>query len=57
MSRPEVVVIDRSHDAAARGFYRKFGFEPSPVDDRHLFLLMKDLLVSIGSPDRTADAS
>ena len=50
-------ILVHAKDDAARDFYRKFGFEPSPVDDRHLFLLMKDLLVSIGTPDRTPDAS
>ena len=30
-------------DPEAAAFYREFGFEASPVDDSHLFLLMKDL--------------
>jgi GNAT superfamily N-acetyltransferase len=28
---------------AAGGFYERFGFEPSPTDQRHLVLLIKDL--------------
>jgi hypothetical protein len=28
---------------AARAFYTNFGFEPSPVNDLHLYLLMKDI--------------
>lgn len=27
----------------AKTFYERFGFEPSPTDELHLFLLMKDL--------------
>ena len=30
-------------DDAAASFYRHFGFMPSPVDKRHLFLLIKDI--------------
>jgi GNAT superfamily N-acetyltransferase len=30
-------------DAQAAAFYRRFGFEPSPANDLHLMLLMKDL--------------
>ena len=30
-------------DAEACLFYASFGFEPSPTDAYHLFLLMKDL--------------
>ena len=30
-------------DERARTFYRRFGFEPSPVDEFHLMLLLKDL--------------
>ena len=29
-------------DAAADAFYRRFGFEPTPADDRQLILLLKD---------------
>jgi GNAT superfamily N-acetyltransferase len=30
-------------DAQAKSFYERFGFEPSPTDPLHLFLIMKDL--------------
>jgi hypothetical protein len=30
-------------DEDAVAFYRKFGFEPSPLDPKQLMLLMKDL--------------
>ena len=29
-------------DAEAEAFYRRFGFEPTPVRDRQLILLLKD---------------
>jgi len=34
-------------DAQAAAFYRHFDFEPSPVNDLHLMLLMKDLRRSL----------
>ena len=34
-------------DPQAAAFYRRFGFEPSPVNDLHLMLLMKDLRASL----------
>jgi predicted N-acetyltransferase YhbS len=36
-------VLVHAIDAAAAQFYRRFDFEPSPVNDLHLMLLMKDL--------------
>ena len=39
-------------DEDAVAFYRKFGFEPLPLDPKQLMLLMKDLcatLQSVGS--------
>lgn len=30
-------------DASAAAFYQHFGFVPSPTDDRHLFMLIKDI--------------
>lgn len=30
-------------DSSAAEFYRKFGFEPSPTDPHHLYLLTKDI--------------
>lgn len=36
-------VLVHAKDQQAQTFYRKFGFEPSPIDEFHLFLLMKDI--------------
>jgi predicted N-acetyltransferase YhbS len=36
-------VVVHAKDERARAFYQTFGFEPSPLDDLHLMLLMKDL--------------
>jgi len=36
-------------DERAAGFYGRFGFEPSPVNDLHLMLLMKDLRAALGA--------
>lgn len=36
-------VLVHAIDEEARGFYEHFGFEPSPVHDLQLMLLMKDL--------------
>lgn len=35
-------------DEAAIGFYQSFGFEPSPVDAAHLYLLTKDIRKTLG---------
>jgi GNAT superfamily N-acetyltransferase len=35
-------------DDRAMAFYRHFGFEPSPADARHLFMLMKDIRLAVG---------
>ena len=32
-----------AEDEAARGFYQKFDFIPSPIDPMHLFVLLKDV--------------
>lgn len=37
-------VIVHAKDAAARSFYERFGFEPTPLDSLHLMLLLKDIL-------------
>jgi GNAT superfamily N-acetyltransferase len=42
-------LLVHAKDPAARAFYPRFGFEPSPVDELHLYLLMKDLKASLGS--------
>lgn len=44
------VILVHAIDQEARNFYRKFGFEPSPVNDLHLMLLMKDLEKSLAGP-------
>ena len=36
-------LIVHAKDDAARLWYEKWGFEPSPTDPYHLFLLLKDL--------------
>jgi predicted N-acetyltransferase YhbS len=35
-------VIVHAKDAQAKAFYERFGFEPSPIDEFHLMLLLKD---------------
>ena len=37
------VVLVHAKDPVAAGFYRQFGFEPSPIDDLTLMLLTKDI--------------
>ena len=36
-------LLVHAKDENAKSYYLKFGFEPSPIDERHLYLLMKDL--------------
>ncbi len=36
-------VVVKAKNETAKRFYEKFGFESSPLDEFHLFLLMKDL--------------
>jgi GNAT superfamily N-acetyltransferase len=46
-------ILVHAIDDEAGAFYKRFGFEPSPLDPRQLLLLMKDLratLKSIGLP-------
>ena len=40
-------VLVHAIDGAAAAFYRRFDFEPSPVNDLQLMLLMKDLRSAI----------
>ncbi len=42
-------VLVHAKDQGAQAFYRKFGFESSPIDEFHLFLLMKDIKAA-GAP-------
>jgi hypothetical protein len=41
-------VLVHAKDRTAQAFYRRYGFEPWPVDEYQLFLLMKDLKASLG---------
>jgi GNAT superfamily N-acetyltransferase len=40
-------LLVHAKDVAARAFYQKFGFEPSPTEDLHLYLLLKDIEASL----------
>jgi GNAT superfamily N-acetyltransferase len=42
-------ILVHAIDDEAALFYRKFGFEPSPLDPRQLLLLMKDLRATLKS--------
>lgn len=42
-------VLVHAIDAQAAAFYRRFDFEPSPANDLHLMLLMKDLRMGLRS--------
>ena len=39
-------MIVHAKDDAAKGFYEKFGFQPSPIDAFHLFLKVSDIMAS-----------
>ena len=41
-------VLVHAKDATARGFYERYGFEPSPTHPLHLLLLMKDIRKTLG---------
>jgi GNAT superfamily N-acetyltransferase len=41
-------LLVHAKDEQAKSFYEHFGFEPSPTDPLHLFLIMKDLKRRIG---------
>jgi GNAT superfamily N-acetyltransferase len=43
-------ILVHALDEEAAEFYKRFGFEPSPLDSRQLFLLMKDLRAALKSP-------
>jgi GNAT superfamily N-acetyltransferase len=40
-------ILVHAKDDAAKRFYEKFGFEPSPIDTYHLFLRLTDVLLSL----------
>lgn len=41
-------VLVHAKDETARAFYAKYDFQPSPTDDLHLYLLLKDLRKNLG---------
>jgi GNAT superfamily N-acetyltransferase len=42
-------VLVHAKDERARGFYVRYGFEPSPTNPLHLVVLMKDVRVSLAA--------
>jgi GNAT superfamily N-acetyltransferase len=36
-------ILVHAKNKKAKDFYQKYGFEPSPIDEYHLFLLLKDI--------------
>lgn len=42
-------LLVHAKDQGAQAFYRRFGFESSPVNELHLYLLMKDILANLAS--------
>jgi GNAT superfamily N-acetyltransferase len=47
-------VLVHAKDQTAQTFYRKYGLEPSPVDELHLYLLMKDIKASLRDAPKQA---
>ncbi|MGA7793641.1 MAG: GNAT family N-acetyltransferase [Candidatus Acidiferrales bacterium] len=45
-------ILVHAIDEEAASFYKKFGFEPSPLDPKQLMLLMKDLRATLRSIGR-----
>jgi GNAT superfamily N-acetyltransferase len=45
-------VLVHALDEQAAAFYRRFGFEPSPLNPNQLMLLMKDLRATLKSLDK-----
>ena len=41
-------VLVHAEDETSRSFYLRYGFEPSPTDELHLLVLMKDLRRTFG---------
>jgi predicted N-acetyltransferase YhbS len=46
-------VLVHAKDQAAQAFYRRFDFESSPVDELHLYLLVKDIQSNLPGPSPT----
>ena len=40
-------MLVHAKDDAAKTFYQKFGFEPSPIDAYHLFMKVSDIIASL----------
>ena len=47
-------VVVHAKDQAAQAFYRKFDFESSPIDELHLYLLIKDIQANLAGSSPTA---
>jgi GNAT superfamily N-acetyltransferase len=43
-------LLVHAKDEAARAFYERFDFEPSPTDPFHLFVVLKDIRQLVGDP-------
>ena len=41
-------IIVHAKDEQAKEFYLKYGFEPSPIDNLHLYMLIKDIKKTLG---------
>ena len=41
-------ILVHAKDKSAKSFYEHFGFEPSPIDQFHLYLLLKDIKKTLG---------
>lgn len=41
-------IVTHAKDEAAKGFYERFRFVPSPLNEFHLYLLMKDIRSALG---------
>jgi len=41
-------IVTHAKDESAKAFYREFAFVPSPLNEFHLYLLMKDVRAIIG---------
>ena len=45
-------LLVHAKDQSAQTFYRKYGLESSPVDELHLYLLMKDIKANLSDPPK-----
>jgi predicted N-acetyltransferase YhbS len=50
-------VLVHAKDEKAKAFYQRFGFEPSPIDELHLYLLVKDIKESLGNCSQESSPS